>query len=288
MSITLRTCHSFSCASVQMELCCLVPPASVVGVGRDLSGSTATLPKPPTRNSAKLVCRLRQELWMPNGYRTKVLLWHQTRVNSRYQTINQHITSPDILVLSWTLFERYPAGALELWELAENEHLLVNRFTKHDHDNIVTTVSPVIGSSGAVTGSMDCRWGFVILMFISNHGSCDHGRTVFPVLSFFDVWLHLSLVSFFLLELKCGISVRRCLSLRTMVRGGLTTDSIIKLEVIFKVQACSAWLSLWTCFPSAHTQPVNCVACSPTEESLFISCGQVRYVTKMQTDAVSV
>ncbi|MED6291065.1 hypothetical protein CHARACLAT_019824, partial [Characodon lateralis] len=25
---------------------------------------------------------------------------------------------------------------------------------------------------------------------------------------------------------------------------------------------------------SVHTQPVNCVACSPTDESLFVSCGQ--------------
>lgn len=49
------------------------------------------------------------------------------------------------------------AGALELWELAEDERLLVNRFTKHEHDHIVTTVSPVTGANGAVTGSMDCR-----------------------------------------------------------------------------------------------------------------------------------
>lgn len=48
-------------------------------------------------------------------------------------------------------------GALELWELAEDERLLVNRFTKHDHDHIVTTVSPVTGASSAITGSMDCR-----------------------------------------------------------------------------------------------------------------------------------
>uniref|UniRef100_A0A8C2XLI8 Methylosome protein WDR77 n=1 Tax=Cyclopterus lumpus TaxID=8103 RepID=A0A8C2XLI8_CYCLU len=49
------------------------------------------------------------------------------------------------------------SGALELWELAEDERLLVNRFTKHEHDHIVTTVSPVTGGSSAVTGSMDCR-----------------------------------------------------------------------------------------------------------------------------------
>ncbi|KAK0137826.1 Methylosome protein 50 [Merluccius polli] len=49
------------------------------------------------------------------------------------------------------------SGALELWELSEDEHLLVNRFSKHDHDNIVTSVSPLAGASSAVTGSMDCR-----------------------------------------------------------------------------------------------------------------------------------
>lgn len=91
---------------------------------------------------------------MPSGCRTKVLLWRQTQVNGSFQGSDLH---PDICVFSWTLSDCYPAGALELWELGDNEHLLVNRFTKQDHDNIVTTVSPVTGSSGAVTGSMDCR-----------------------------------------------------------------------------------------------------------------------------------
>ncbi|XP_068567791.1 methylosome protein WDR77 isoform X2 [Cebidichthys violaceus] len=89
------------------------------------------------------------------------------------------------------------SGALELWDLAEDERLLVNRFTKHEHDHIVTTVSPVAGANGAVTGSMDCR---------------------------IKVW---------------------DLSQETAV----TTYN-------------------------AHTQPVSCVACSPTDESLFVSCGQ--------------
>ncbi|XP_069009871.1 methylosome protein WDR77 [Embiotoca jacksoni] len=88
-------------------------------------------------------------------------------------------------------------GALELWELAEDERLLVNRFTKYDHDHIVTTVSPVTGETGAVTGSMDCR---------------------------IKIW---DLVE------------------QTVV----TTYNV-------------------------HTEPVSCVACSPTDESLFISCGQ--------------
>ncbi|XP_017271452.1 methylosome protein 50 [Kryptolebias marmoratus] len=89
------------------------------------------------------------------------------------------------------------SGALELWELAEDERLLVNRFTRYEHDHVVTTVSPVVGVNSAVTGSMDCR---------------------------IKVW---------------------DLSQETAV----TTYNV-------------------------HTQPVNSVACSPTDESLFISCGQ--------------
>lgn len=89
------------------------------------------------------------------------------------------------------------SGALELWELAEDERLLVNRFTKYEHDHIVTTVSPITGASGAVTGSMDCR---------------------------IKVW-------------------------------DLSQETVITTY-------------------SAHSGPVTCVACSPSDESLFMSCGQ--------------
>ncbi|KAJ0068735.1 hypothetical protein NL108_010808, partial [Boleophthalmus pectinirostris] len=97
------------------------------------------------------------------------------------------------------------SGALELWELTENECLLVNRWTKYEHDNIVTSVSPMCGASGAVTGSMDYR---------------------------VKVW---------------------DLSQETVV----TTYHVL-----------SAVFSL------AHTDSVNCVVCSPTDDSLFVSCGQ--------------
>ncbi|KAF7670179.1 hypothetical protein LDENG_00068210 [Lucifuga dentata] len=89
------------------------------------------------------------------------------------------------------------SGALELWELSEDERLLVNRFTKHEHDHVVTTVSPVAGVSGAVTGSMDCS---------------------------------------------------------------------IKVWDLSQEMVATTY--------NAHTQPVSCVACSPTDESLFVSCGQ--------------
>ncbi|KAM3877826.1 methylosome protein WDR77 [Diretmus argenteus] len=89
------------------------------------------------------------------------------------------------------------SGALELWELAEDERLLVNRFTKHEHDHIVTSVSPVVGASSVVTGSMDCR---------------------------IKIW-------------------------------DLSQETVVSTY-------------------SAHTKPVSCVACSPIDESLFLSCGQ--------------
>ncbi|KAL0978390.1 hypothetical protein UPYG_G00169880 [Umbra pygmaea] len=88
------------------------------------------------------------------------------------------------------------SGAIELWELTEDESLLVNRFTKHDHDHIVSSVSPA-GSSHAVSGSMDCR---------------------------IKVW-----------DLSQG-------------------------EVVSTY--------------NVHSKPVTCVSCSPSDDSLFLSCGQ--------------
>lgn len=89
------------------------------------------------------------------------------------------------------------SGALELWELTEDERLLVNKWTKYEHDNIVTSVSPMCGANGTVTGSMDCK---------------------------VKVW-------------------------------DLSQETVISTY-------------------HAHTDSVNCVVCSPTEESLFVSCGQ--------------
>ncbi|NXK89786.1 MEP50 protein, partial [Formicarius rufipectus] len=46
-------------------------------------------------------------------------------------------------------------GAVELWELEENETLIVNKFCKYEHDDIVTSVSVLSGSTQAVSGSRD-------------------------------------------------------------------------------------------------------------------------------------
>ncbi|KAL8160771.1 UNVERIFIED_CONTAM: Methylosome protein 50 [Gekko kuhli] len=47
------------------------------------------------------------------------------------------------------------SGALELWELDENETLIVNKFCKYEHDDIVTTVSVLTNNTQAVSGSKD-------------------------------------------------------------------------------------------------------------------------------------
>ncbi|XP_018409066.1 PREDICTED: methylosome protein 50-like [Nanorana parkeri] len=46
-------------------------------------------------------------------------------------------------------------GAVELWELLDNESLLANKFTKYKHDDIVTSLSVFTGGSQLVSGSKD-------------------------------------------------------------------------------------------------------------------------------------
>ncbi|XP_036415949.1 methylosome protein 50 [Colossoma macropomum] len=89
------------------------------------------------------------------------------------------------------------SGAVELWELAEDERLLVNRFTRHEHDHVVTAISPTAGACHAVSSSMDCR---------------------------IKVW-------------------------------DLSQEAVISSY-------------------NAHSMPVNSVCCSPTDDSLFLSCAQ--------------
>ncbi|XP_027550922.1 methylosome protein 50 [Neopelma chrysocephalum] len=47
------------------------------------------------------------------------------------------------------------SGAVELWELEENETLIVNKFCKYEHDDIATSVSVLAGSTQAVSGGRD-------------------------------------------------------------------------------------------------------------------------------------
>ncbi|KAI5093847.1 methylosome protein 50, partial [Silurus meridionalis] len=89
------------------------------------------------------------------------------------------------------------SGAVELWDLAEDDRLLVNRFSRHEHDDVVTTISPGGDAHHAVSGSMDCR---------------------------VKVW-------------------------------DLNQEAVINTYTV-------------------HSRAVNCVSCSPTDQSLFLSCAQ--------------
>lgn len=44
-----------------------------------------------------------------------------------------------------------PTGAVELWELDENETLIVSKFCKYEHDDIVSTVSVLSSGTQAVS-----------------------------------------------------------------------------------------------------------------------------------------
>lgn len=54
-------------------------------------------------------------------------------------------------------------GAVEVWKLAEDERLLVNRFSKQEHDHVVTGISTTAGGAHAVSCGMDCRLVAVVV-----------------------------------------------------------------------------------------------------------------------------
>ncbi|KAG7219262.1 hypothetical protein INR49_019210 [Caranx melampygus] len=125
------------------------------------------------------------------------------------------------------------SGALELWELAEDERLLVNCFTRHEHDDIVTTVSP--SQEQAVLSLAAWTAGWTVL-----HTDASEGNSLVLLIMFFYHHMHTD----------------HCASVFTRVKvWDLSQETVVTTY-------------------SVHTQPVRCVACSPTDESLFISCGQ--------------
>ncbi|XP_063050189.1 methylosome protein 50, partial [Engraulis encrasicolus] len=89
------------------------------------------------------------------------------------------------------------SGAVELWELTEDERLLSNRFSKQAHDAIVTSISTTAAKTHAVSSSMDCS---------------------------------------------------------------------VKVWDLGEETAINTY--------HAHSKPVTRVVCSPSEEALFLSCGQ--------------
>uniref|UniRef100_A0A8C5LW25 Methylosome protein WDR77 n=1 Tax=Leptobrachium leishanense TaxID=445787 RepID=A0A8C5LW25_9ANUR len=68
-------------------------------------------------------------------------------------------TEAGVIDVAWVLEQGIlvasDTGAVELWEILENESLLVNKFTKYEHDDIVTTLSVFTDGTQAVSGSKD-------------------------------------------------------------------------------------------------------------------------------------
>ncbi|PIO30699.1 hypothetical protein AB205_0188550, partial [Aquarana catesbeiana] len=70
-------------------------------------------------------------------------------------------TEAGVVDVAWVLEKAIlvasDCGAVELWELLDNESLLVNKFTKYEHDDIVTSLSVFTDGSQAISGSKDFR-----------------------------------------------------------------------------------------------------------------------------------
>lgn len=70
--------------------------------------------------------------------------------------------SPRRELLGWYHSSLFPSpsipsltGAVELWELDDNETLIVSKFCKYEHDDIVCTVGVLRSGTQAVSGSKD-------------------------------------------------------------------------------------------------------------------------------------
>ncbi|XP_017653897.1 methylosome protein 50 isoform X4 [Nannospalax galili] len=70
------------------------------------------------------------------------------------------------------------SGAVELWELDENETLIVSKFCKYEHDDIVSTVSVLSSGTQAISGSKDfCIkiWDLVQQMVLNSYRGDENG-----------------------------------------------------------------------------------------------------------------
>nr|XP_014347911.1 PREDICTED: methylosome protein 50 isoform X2 [Latimeria chalumnae] len=97
-------------------------------------------------------------------------------------------TEAGVSDLKWVsdkgIFVASDSGAVELWELAENETLIVNKFCKYEHDNIVTKVSILAGGTLAVSGSQDCSvkvWDLTQQTVLNSYSA--HSNHVMSVVS---------------------------------------------------------------------------------------------------------
>lgn len=76
-------------------------------------------------------------------------------------------------------------GAVELWELDENETLIVSKFCKYEHDDIVSTVTVLSSGTQAVSGSKDFWW---VPVFITPISRLPVGIFLSSLISLSNVW----------------------------------------------------------------------------------------------------
>ncbi|XP_026956175.1 methylosome protein 50-like [Sagmatias obliquidens] len=91
--------------------------------------------------------------------------------------------NPRSELLSWhnpSLFSSpsspLPTGAVELWELDENETLIVSKFCKYKHYDIMSTVSVLSSGTQAVSGRKDfCIkvWDLAQQMVLNSYRGCS-------------------------------------------------------------------------------------------------------------------
>ncbi|KAM9243841.1 methylosome protein WDR77 isoform 3-T4 [Dugong dugon] len=91
-------------------------------------------------------------------------------------------TEAGVADLSWVgdkgILVASDSGAVELWELDENETLIVSKFCKYEHDDIVSTVSVLSSGTQAVSGSKDfCIkiWDLVQQMVLNSYRGDENG-----------------------------------------------------------------------------------------------------------------
>ncbi|KAM9689360.1 methylosome protein WDR77 isoform 2-T2 [Trichechus inunguis] len=153
------------------------------------------------------------------------------------------------------------SGAVELWELDENETLIVSKFCKYEHDDIVSTVGVLSSGTQAVSGSKDfCIkvWDLVQQMVLNSYrahsgqvtcvAASPHKDSMFlscseavmPLSTFLPHWLGIpSKVKPLSLVMRMGLSPLWTRRMQVMPLAQLCTPSV-----------SPGWCSPHTVFPS--------------------------------------
>ncbi|XP_062960494.1 methylosome protein WDR77 isoform X2 [Cynocephalus volans] len=147
------------------------------------------------------------------------------------------------------------SGAVELWELDENETLIVSKFCKYEHDDIVSTVSVLSSGTQAVSGSKDfCIkvWDLAQQMVLNSYRA-HAGQVTCVAASPYQDYMFLS----------CG---EAAVLLATFLPHWLGILSKVKsLSLVMKMVLSPLWTLRMQAVPSAqlYTPSVSLGWCSP-------------------------